>query len=257
MVISAPPHDAVSRLEVAVRVSQRKATVRLPNLFARDQIENPAAPPLSGVMQGRGELRLKVLLTTLMMATAPPHNVKVRPKDMAAMLSLPDPEHAGQRRVTQAFKSLESLGLVKRDRSPGHVPDTTVLDPAGTGEIWNASELKPGSFSTLPIGLWKRGWVIPLSGRALALLIILREATGGRTGNVGWIPGSRKRQYGLSEDFWAAATADLINAGLLDVEAKTFSFQGEPRRRNVYQLHHERLNDFDPGSVPAGTYKGI
>lgn len=257
MAVVVPPQSAVSRLETAVRVSKRKTTVRLPNAFARDQVERPAAPPLAAVMNKRGELRLKVFLTTLMMATAAPHNVKVRPKDMAAMLALRDPEDAGQRRVAQAFKSLEGLGLVRRDRSPGYVPDTTILNPNGAGGEWDVAKLESGSYSTLPIGLWKRGWIISLPGRAIALLIILREATGGRPGNSAWIPGSRKREYGLSEDFWAAATKDLVDAGLLDVEAKTLSYQGEPRRRNIYKLHHERLDEFDPGALPPGLYDGI
>ncbi|KIP99504.1 hypothetical protein RU06_17000 [Curtobacterium flaccumfaciens] len=207
-------------------------------------------------MQGRGEMRLKVLLTTLMMATAPPHNVKARPVELAGMLGLRDPSNAGVRRVNDAFKSLEALGMVRRDRKPGYVSNTAILSPDGSGGEWDDTKLEPG-YITLPIGLWKRGWIAPLSGRAIALLILLREATGGRKDNKGWIPGIRKRQYGLSEDFWADATTDLVDAGLLDVEAKTFKAQGEPRRRNLYHLHHQRLDQFDPGGAPIGVYDGI
>jgi len=256
VVVIPPPGGVVSELEEAVRISQRKTTVRLPQAFARDMVGTPPAPPLSAVMQGRGEMRLKVLLTTLMMATAPPHNIKVRPAELASMLGLREPGTAGVRRVNEAFKSLEALGLVRRDRQPGYVPNTAILNPDGSRGEWDDTKLEAG-YITLPIGLWKRGWIVPLSGRAIALLVLLREATGGRKDNTGWIPGPRKRQYGLSEDFWADATTDLIAAGLLDVEAKTYKAQGEPRRRNLYRLHHHRLDQFDPGSAPTGVYNGI
>lgn len=258
MGIAQPPGDVVAQLQNAVRVSKRTKTVRVPQAFVRDLVRNEPATPLAQVMQGHGETRLKVLLTTLMMATAPPHAIKVRPKELAGMLGYREPDGAGGRRVNNAFKSLEELNLVHRDRLAGHVPNTTVLNPDGSGGAWDDTKLEPGHYVSLPIDFWKRGWIVALSGRAIALFLILREATNGRkTTGTAWIPGTRKRQYVLSEDFWATAISELVEAGLLDVEARTFAYQGEPRRRNVYILHSDRVQQFDPGDAPAGTYAGI
>lgn len=257
MRIEQPSGDVLAQLQNAVRLSKRTRSVRVPQAFVRDLVRTEPATPLAEVMQGHGETRLKVLLTTLMQATAPPHAIKVRPKELAGMLGFRDPDGAGVRRVNSAFKSLEELKLVRRDRKAGHVPNTTVLNPDGSGEEWDDTKLVAGHYVSLPIDFWRRGWIVALSGRGIALFLILREATGGRKTAGAWIPGTRKRQYVLSEDFWADATMELVEAGLLDVDAKTFSYQGEPRRRNQYILHSDRIGQFDAGSAPAGVYNGI
>ena len=246
MAVERPPQEAIERLEKAVVGSKRSQSVRLPLGFARDRKQKEPSPPLAALMQGGGEVRLKVLLTTLMMATKAPHSRKVASKDMAAMLNLRDVEKAGARRVSKAYSDLETRSLIRADRKPGYVPTMAVLDPTGTGKEWDALKLK-GTYITLPIGLWRRGWFIALSGRALALLIILRELTQGRTSNGAWVDGIRKRQYGLSDDTWTRGTQELREAGLLEVKEEVYSSQGEPRRRNVYILHLDRLDEVDPG----------
>ena len=246
MTIKRPPQEAVERLAKAVKGSKRSSTVRLPQVFARDSVSKEPVPPLAELMQGGGDVRLKVLLTTLMMATKPPHNRKTSSKDLAAMLGLNDPDGAGARRVNKAFADLEKLNLVRRDREPGHVPETTVLNPAGTGKEWSDVRMQR-PYITLPIALWERGWFIALSGRAIALLIVLRELTGGRVKNGAWVDGIRKRQYGFSDDTWTRACRELREAGLLDVREDVFSSRGEPRRRNNYTLRLDRLATFDPG----------
>lgn len=244
-----PPQEAIELLEKAVKRSRRTSSVRLPQKFARDRSSKAPMPPLAKLMQGGGEVRLKVLLTTLMMATRAPHSTKVSSKDLAAMLSLPDPENAGARRVNKSFSDLIAAGIVRRERKPGYVPESTVLNPAGGGKQWNDLKL-PKPYITLSPDLWRRGWFIALSGRAIALLIILRELTSGRPGNAAWTDGIRKRQYGLSDDTWTRGTKELREAGLLDVREEVYPSHGEPRRRNVYTLHLDRLSDYDPGEVP-------
>jgi len=246
MTIERPPQEAIERLEKAVAGSKRSKSVQLPLAFARDRKQQNPSPPLAALMQGGGEMRLKVLLATLMMATKAPHSRKVSSKDLAAMLNLRDPEAAGARRVNKAFKDLEGSALARRDREPGYVPTVTVLDPAGTGKEWDALKLQ-GTYITLPIELWRRGWFIALSGRALAILIILKELTHGRARNGAWVDGIRKRQYGLSDDTWTRGCQELKEAGLLTVDEQVYSAYGEPRRRNVYTLHLDRLTQFDPG----------
>ncbi len=250
MTIERPPQEAIERLEKAVETSKRLSSVRLPQAFARDRSSKDPSPPLAALMQGGGEVRLKSMLAVLMMATKAPHSRKVSSKDLAAMLGLRDPEGAGARRVNKAFKDLENRSLARRERVPGYVPTMTVLDPAGSGKEWDAMKLSR-PYITLPISLWRRGWFIALSGRALAVLVILRELTHGRTSRGAWVDGIRKRQYGLSDDTWTRGTQELREAGLLDVKEQVFSSQGEPRRRNLFTLHLDRLEDFDPGGFEA------
>lgn len=244
--LTRPPQESIDRLEKAVTRSKR-STVRFPQTFARDAGSKVPTPTLATLLRGGGEVRLKVYMTVLMMATVAPHSTKVTAKDLATMLGLRDPEGSGARRVSKAFKDLTDMDLLRREGDPGHVPTTTVLDPAGSGDEWNDLAL-PKPYITLPIALWRRGWFIALSGRAVALLIILRELTHGRKGTSGaWVDGIRKRQYGFSDDTWTRATEELRDAGLLDITEQVFSSRGEPRRRNVYKLRLNRLESFDPG----------
>lgn len=194
-------------------------------------------------------MRIKAFLIVRMQATAHPYAITQASKDLAEMLGLPKPETAGTRRVNKAFSDLVGLQLVSREMVPGRVPITTVLDPRGSGDSWSDKNLREG-FITLPIDLWRRGWLIALSGRALALLIILRELTHGRKVSSGtWVDGIRKREYGLSDDTWTKATQELCEAGLLEVKVEVHSSRGEPRRRNLYRLHLERLGAFAPGEM--------
>lgn len=243
--------DAVDRLESAVTRSKRHSSVRLPQGFARQLTVNAGRPPLVRIMQGGrgGEPALKVFLTVRMVATKPPHDTKLSAKNLAAMLDFSDPERAGARRVTAAIRRLETGKLLEREVREGLTPKLVVLDPTGTGEAWDDSKLK-NPYITLPVSLWRKGWFIALSGRALALLVVLRELTGGRNLG-GWADGIRKRQYGLSEDTWTRATKELVDRGLLEVEVRTYSSNGEPRRRNIYKLTLENLERFAPFEVPG------
>lgn len=250
--VQRPPQEAIELLEKAVERSKRRSSVRLPLAFVRDQVSEVARPPLARLLQGGGEVRIKVLLTILMMATRHPHETRVPSRNLAAMLGLHDPDGAGARRVNKALNDLVAAQLLRRELRPGHVPSVTVLDPGGSGDEWNTEQLSGQTYITLPTDLWRRGWLLALSGRALAILIILRENTGGRDKGA-WVPGIRHRQYGLSEDTWTKATRELRDAGLLYVEERIFSYQGEPRRRNVYTLHLDRLGKFDPGDLTLTT----
>lgn len=243
--------DAVDRLEGALKRSQRMSSVRLPQGFARQLTINAENPPLVRIMQGGrgGETNLKVYLTVRMIATSAPHDTKLPAKELATMLDFPDPEGAGARRVTAAIRRLETAKLIKREVRPGLTPKVVVLDPTGTGKRWDDSKLR-SPYITVPVSLWRKGWFIALSGRALSLLVILRELTGGRSKGA-WADGIRKRQYGFSEDTWTRATKELVARGLLSVEVHTYSSYGEPRQRNLYQLRLDNMKDYAPFEVPG------
>jgi hypothetical protein len=247
--------DAVDRLERALKRSKRISSVRLPQGFARQLMVGAGAPPLVRTMRGGrgGATELKVYLTVRMIATEAPHDTKVAATELARMLDFPQPDGAGARRVTAALRRLEASKLIERELRPGLTPKVFVLEPTGTGARWDDSKLK-NPYITLPVGLWRKGWFIALSGRALALLIILRELTGGRSKG-GWADGVRKAQYGFSEDTWTRATKELVDRGLLEVEVHTYSSSGEPRRRNLYRLRLDNLEAYAPFEVPGDPEK--
>jgi hypothetical protein len=186
-----------------------------------------------------------------MPSTRAPHKTTISASELAELLDFQAPASAGARRVTTAIRALEKLDLLKRHVSPGRVPTLEVLDPAGSGKAWdvNSKELS-GNYAGIPIDLWKNGWITALTGRQLAMLIVLRELTNARKPEPGvqgiWVDGTRKRQYGFSDDTWTRATHELRDLGFLEISENVFKSFGEPRRRNLYDLNIGRLAELPP-----------
>lgn len=254
-----PAQEAIERLEKIVRRSKRGSTVQLPQGFARDTKNAVPDPVLAGLLRHGNGLLVKVYLTVVMAATSHPHKVQLSNPEIAEALGLPDPggngerQGAGARRVRKAMAELEKRKLVRREPRHGHAPITHVLDGRGAGE--DLGDLPLGKpWITLPIALWKRGWFIALSPRAIAVLVVLRELTYRRSHSRGtYVDGVRKRQYGLSDDTWTRATRELEDAGLLTVEREVYEDRGEPRRRNLYTLRLDLLSAMDPGGAVPTT----
>lgn len=253
--------EAAQRLEQAVTRSQRRASVNFPIAFVRSVDGSP--PPLARIMRGGqgGESRLRVYLLVRLLATAPPHAVTVSARELARYLGMDvDGTDMGPRRVNASLRALGRSNatpqgadaiprLLSFSDTPGLTRSIQVLDPAGSGEAWNDRQIQP-PYVTVPLSLWRRGWLLELSGRATAMLLILRELTGGRGDDRGWADGIRKRQYGLSDDTWTRATKELVDRGLLTVDSDILISQGEPRRRNRYQLHLDSLEYMHPYEDP-------
>ncbi|WP_441893780.1 hypothetical protein [Microbacterium sp.] len=234
----------MQQLRSAAKRSGR-ASVALPREFARDT-ENPEPePPLVRILRGKGETRLKVYLTTLMAATRAPHATQNSAYTLATTLGLGESRGA-RRRIDEAYKGLVDLNLVARELNPGAIATTTVLHWSGKGEQWEIPT--PASpYISLPIELWRNGWIVALSGRAIAMLIVLRELTNGRSGDSAWADGTRKAEYGLSADTWTRGCAELESAGLLTMSTVVASSHGLRRRRKSYTLHIDNLKVFEPG----------
>jgi len=228
--------DALDVLRSAVERSRRHSTVQLPIDFVRDPDEGQT--PLKRISSdGRGQgLRLKLYLSMVMLATKEPRHLRPYPASAyATMLALNDPEGQGARRVNQAQRWLRDAGFIQRIENGTHPPHITLLPLPDRGE-WG------GRWITLPIELWSNGWIQVMSGRALALYVVLRELTGGRPDGA-TADGRRKRQYGLSDETWARGTADL---GVLDlvknsrvIETSDPFSRRQPRLK--YQLTDDRM----------------
>lgn len=229
-----PSSDSLRLLRSAVDRSQRSSSVELPIEFLRTP---DGQTPLKHIQQdGRGEgLRLRLMLSMLMLATRAPH--KLRPyvaPAYARMLDLADPEVEGARRVNGAQRWLAKHKYISRDttRQP---PAMAMLRCDGSERPWSVSGKR---WVTVPIALWQNGWIVALSGRALAIYLVLREVTGGRTGGAS-IPRRRRAEYGLSPDTWRRGCAELVAHGLIEVTTELVTDDedwGAKVSRNVYRV---------------------
>jgi hypothetical protein len=105
----------------------------------------------------------------------------------------------------------------------------------------------------LPLGLWDQGWIVRLSGTALAILIVLLDLQGGRA-QPQWIsPPQARRRYDLSPDTWTKGLKELKALDLITVSRRTqgdiFDYQ---RMRNAYWVHEDMLHSSEssPGRRP-------
>ncbi|MTB70925.1 hypothetical protein GGG17_02845 [Arsenicicoccus sp. MKL-02] len=230
--------ETLEALRKGVARSKRTGSVRFPLSFARAFTELEEKPPLAQLVSGGGG-RLSTYLTIVMLATKEPHQLKMSSKDLADMLDRHGRQGPGPRRIANEIKTLEELKLLKVERAPGLTPTMTVLTPDGSGESWNARELR-SPYLALPIGLWQNGWILSLAPRDLAVWIALHEFMSGRKQHTAmWMPTSRKQSYGLSEATWTRGGKGLVEAGLLEIDRVTTSYAGEVRRRNLYALKME------------------
>lgn len=232
--------DARRLIQGAVSRSKRSTTVQLPIAFAR--LEGGSTPLRHIQQDGRGEgLRLRLFLLMVMMATKAPHRLPGRaPSAYARALDLPDPAGEGARRVNQSQRWLANHRYIARDTScrPATV---AILKCDGSGQPWEGRE--GNRWITIPIELWADGWILSLSGRALALYIVIRELTGGRPAGTS-VPKRRRAEYGFSYDTWKRGGDELEEAGLLRVGSDIVSDDedwGLRVPRNVYFLVPDAL----------------
>lgn len=230
------PAEAMRRLELAVERSKRTSAVRFPVGFIRTQ-RHGEDPPLAHLLRA-GDVRLKLHLHLALIATRSPFEIDAPPAHyLAGVLNLP--ASTGARRISEALTWLHDNGFIDRVRRPGATPHIRVLHH---GSVSAAN----GRYVRAPLSLWTNGWILTLPARAIALFLILQEASGGSSDNSAVLSGSRKDQYGLSTDTWARAADDLAERGLLDVKevfaAASSRDEYEPkRRRRRYTLKPEGL----------------
>jgi hypothetical protein len=229
--------ETQSTLRRAVERAKRKQSVGLPIGFVR----GPSAPLQEMLRGGRGGgVRVALYLTLVMRATKEPYTLSAMPAaSYARLLGLHEPATLGARRISQAMKWLTEKRLILVDEAGrGRPPIITVLDPAGGGGRRQAREAR---YITIPIEMWSQGWIAVLSGRALAMYVVLRELTGGRPAGAS-ADRHRKSEYGLSDDTWARACSELESHDLLVVDQWVDVVEfGRTRTRNRYQLVDEGL----------------
>jgi hypothetical protein len=193
------------------------------------------------VRGGRGGgVRLKVYLSMSLIAVRQPYDVKLPARVWAEMLDLPDPEQNGARRVADAIDWLEHHRLIAVARNAGAPADVRLLSQLGDGGHYSRPSQR---WVNVPVSFWQRGWIATLSGKAVALLLVLLDLQGGRA-EPQWIaPRIARERYELSPDTWTRATKELSANGLLSVGRTP---QGEVwdwrRLRNTYWVDLEALD---------------
>lgn len=253
-------------LEVARLIKDRlgrrtAAPLRLSFIGAHDDDrEDGAVPPLARLLRGGrgGEVRLKLELSFLWFAAAPPHDVSLPARVWAVLLGLEDPEARGTRRIRQAIDALESSNLIRVERQPGMPPRIWLLDEGALdvpytlpGAAFNAARNTPDAwrhrYIQLPDTLWTNGWIATLSGAATAMLLVLFAERGtDKSGKELWFSPKRADQlYGLSEDTRSKGLRELRAAGLVTARRRSASRNALDTRRvrNTYRLVDARLNE--------------
>jgi hypothetical protein len=231
------PSDALAALERATQRSKRTSTVRFPVNYVR---RGDAKQPTASRLLRSGELRLKLHMTLIMQATKYPYTLPKRPtRSLSTMLDLP--AATGTRRITDALQKLRQEQLLVDRAGPDGKAGLLLLHPDGSGSQWDGKDAR---YIGVPLGLWTNGWILKLSGRALAVELALLEVNGGtKEPNGELMDGYRKRQYGLSDDTWTRATHELETLGLLQSTNVVWGNDDhEIRRRKRYLVLPDALS---------------
>lgn len=248
----APSEEVLGMLRSLVRKSQRNAGVPLAESFVRREDASHSAPPLALLLRGGqgGEVRLKLYLTMALLAVSPPFDIReqIPARSWASALGLDDPVHNGARRISDAVGWLSKHRFVVAERRQGAPGSVRLLSQDLLGNTYQRPT-PSRRYVQVPLGLWDQGWIVQLSGTALAMLIVLLDLQGGRA-QPQWIsPSQARRRYDLSPDTWTKGIKELKALDLLSVSRRAqgdiFQYQ---RMRNAYWVNEEMLLGSNPPS---------
>jgi hypothetical protein len=216
--------------------------------FARRSDPGLPPPMLATMLRGGrgGEVRLKLLMSMHLIAVRAPFDVTRTASAWARLLSLPDPDGNGARRINDALKWLEAHRLIRTERQPGGPPKVFILSLAGTGQPY----VRPAGkerWIRVPVSFWQKGWIVTLSASAIAMWLITKELQGGRqsASQAPWVsPLIAKERYAISDDTRTKGTRELAAHGLLTIGRIPQGGDSDYNRlRNTYWLDLDRLEE--------------
>jgi hypothetical protein len=249
---STSPSDASEvLLQRAVARSQRPRSVPLHIHFLQGDGKGRKSPLSVALRGGRGgEVRIKLYLSVILMATSPPYNIRrpIPARVWAEMLGLPDPAVNGARRIADALNWLDKHQLIALERRKGAPPAIWLLDPKCDGSKYARPTVR---WVPVPLALWEKQWITTLSGGGLALLLVLLDLQGGKktSADAPWVTKEQREKFGLSDDTWTRATAELKSYGLLEVHRIPQSQDLDwLRLRNTYWIDKDALSDHPPAA---------
>jgi hypothetical protein len=241
-----PP--AVRLLGRAVDRAARRGNVPFHPTFVRSQLTGKTPPVARLVHGGRGgEIRLKIYLCIVMMATAEPYDIRQppTPQTWARMLALP-PE-TGPRRVTSNLRWLDRNDFIQLEPRPGN---TAAIKLVST-DIKDMPYVRASALNRyigIPIEFWTHGWILHLSATGIALLLALLDSQGGYS-EPRYVTKERRDSYQLSHNIWTQGRKELERHGILTVRRAPQGSEFDYRRlRNLYRIDAERFKQ-KPGSA--------
>lgn len=255
----APSPTALNRLQYFAERSKRQAAT-FPVGFVRDEVSE-AGPMLAQLVKGGrgGEVRLKLLVSMHLIAGGGKRDDVTRsPVSWAQMLDLPEPETNGARRVRDGCAWLEDHQLIVMEHHRGKEPTVFLRSALGDGGPYARQAGGGGSrYIRVPVSFWHHGWIVTLSGTALAMWLVLAEMQGGREKEKVWVsPPDARQRYRLSEETFAKGVWELAEHNLVSITKEP---QGAAqwlynRYRNGYQLDFGRLEE-RPFSEPDPEHR--
>lgn len=195
--------------------------------FIATDTPGPTNPPMLFMLRGGrgerggqgGEVRLKLYLSMLWMASGHPHDVTHPAYSWARLLGLDDPDGNGKRRVLDAIDWLEANAFIQQHPNRGRPSTIRLLSDTGTGEPYSKPSPASGgrpTYRRLNADWWCNGWLATLSGRAIVVALAFLDASGAKTGDPAWITPSRTRtRYGMSNDTRQKGLRELRDWGLI------------------------------------------
>jgi hypothetical protein len=221
--------------------------------FACSAESGPApVAQLVGIGGRGGAVALKLYLALLWRCSAEPFDTDISARRWASLLSLPDPNGHGARRVTDALRTLNQLRLVKVTPHRGESSTVQLLREDGSGHAYSlpstaytkASKRNKQThiYFKVPTTLWTQGHLQMMSAPALAMLLALLAEGGGDGREVWWSTELFPERYSLAPATRSKGTTELKQRRLLSVRRRlvakspgqsVFARQGV---RNVYQL---------------------
>jgi hypothetical protein len=125
-----------------------------------------------------------------------------------------------------------------------------LLRETGTGEAYTFPDPSKGEpYIRIPRTLWTDGWIAKMSGRALAVYLVVLSNSGWQASREFWISGKLfHERYGLGDTTRKKGFRELTELGVLEVVERAVARREGTRtfRRNVYVLREELRS----GSVP-------
>jgi len=235
---------SLSKLQYLAKRSERHGSVPFAEAFVRSK----RLGLLLGSSGGRGgDVRLKLYITITMLAVGKKNEVTNTPaSSWAQALGLPEPSGAGSRRVVAALRWLEQNKFIAVTRAAGRPFDIRLLDPMGTGRAYTRPNRGKARYVRVPLDLWSQGWLLVLTGRSIAVLIVILDRLGTKRLSC-WIPQEdRSTRIDISDATWTRALRELGATGhnLVIVKREPLGSSDDfdwNRFRNTYSVNRPVL----------------
>ncbi|WP_435060287.1 hypothetical protein [Streptomyces sp. bgisy060] len=252
--------------QAADRTRASSAAVRY-RFIARPAPDPEAdAPPLARLLRGGGgkggEARLKLYLSMLWLARNESHPVMQYSAQEWALLLGYGAKPAGVRRVQESLRWLDDEAFVELRHRPGAASAIHLLSDSGDGRAYEppgivykrltGKRAKPQEralrndhlYVQLPATLWTNGWIMKLSGAAIAMYLVLLHEQRGEKKQVWISPRIGRELYDISDETRRKGLRELAKQALIRVSRRALHqglFAESVRTRYVYDLDPSTL----------------